>query len=264
MRNSTVCPTATRGMSSSLTSATTCSGFGTPTRNRIWPTSAISPISPSRRSTTPSIGATIDVVVDLLDLHRDQRLDLLAGPSRRARTPAWSRRRAPISSLTRVISRLRNSSRALQFLQLRLHLAVVEARQHVAFGDRLALAVADLDDAVADEARHLGPAHRLDRAGGVDDLDRGAALRRRPLSPPARARSATSRRPAPAAARRPRRSAVFAVSWRYYIRARWPDIDVAASRYTISRASARLADLCRDAAFADPEPEDRGRPTPPL
>ena len=59
VRNSAVCPIATRGMSSSFTSATTCSGLGTPTRNRICPTSAISPISPSRRSTTPSIGATM-------------------------------------------------------------------------------------------------------------------------------------------------------------------------------------------------------------
>src|SRR4029078_3639228 len=59
VRNSTICPSATRGMSSSLTSATTCSGFGTPMRNKICPASAISPISPSRRSTMPSIGAAI-------------------------------------------------------------------------------------------------------------------------------------------------------------------------------------------------------------
>jgi len=59
VRNSTVWPAATRGMSSSLTSATTCNGLGTPTRNGICPGSAISPISPSRRSTSPSIGAVM-------------------------------------------------------------------------------------------------------------------------------------------------------------------------------------------------------------
>ncbi len=65
----------------------------------------------------------------------------------------------------------------LQLLEPRPHLAIVEPRQHVALGDRLALAIADVDDAVADHARHLGPAHRLDAAGGIDDLDRGAASR---------------------------------------------------------------------------------------
>ncbi len=63
----------------------------------------------------------------------------------------------------------------LQLTQLRLNLPVIEPHQHVALGDALALAIADIDDAVADQAGDLGPAHRLDAAGGIDDLHRGAA-----------------------------------------------------------------------------------------
>src|SRR5262249_35566241 len=55
VRSSTIWPIATRGMSSSFTSATICNGLSTPIRNRIWPASTTSPTSPSRRSTTPSI-----------------------------------------------------------------------------------------------------------------------------------------------------------------------------------------------------------------
>jgi len=65
-----------------------------------------------------------------------------------------------------------------QLVQLRPHVLVVEARQHVALGDHLALAIADLDDAIADDGRHSRPADRLDRARRVDDLDRGATHRR--------------------------------------------------------------------------------------
>ena len=54
-----VLPSRVLMMSSSLTSATTRSGFGWPTQNRtsVALVPAISPTSPSRRSTTPSIGA---------------------------------------------------------------------------------------------------------------------------------------------------------------------------------------------------------------
>src|SRR5450759_6009923 len=77
----------------------------------------------------------------------------------------------------------------------RLDLAVVEPHQHVALGNDLALAVAEIDDAVAKQARDLGLAHRLDATGGIDDLDRGAArgrhrrdLRSAPEAPPAGSR----------------------------------------------------------------------------
>ena len=49
-------PGLTCGMSSSLTSAMTRSGFASPIQNSTLPGSAISPTSPSRRSTVPRIG----------------------------------------------------------------------------------------------------------------------------------------------------------------------------------------------------------------
>ena len=87
-----------------------------------------------------------------------------------------------------------------QLLELRARLPVVEAREHVALGHGLALAVAHLDDAIADQARHLGPAHRLDRARRVDDLDSRAARRRHggDLRTAAKAPPQQPRRQAPA------------------------------------------------------------------
>ena len=83
----------------------------------------------------------------------------------------------PISSVTRVKLALGEILARPSSMQLRARLLVVEAREHVALGDGFALAVAQIDDALADQARHLGPAHRLHRAGAVDDLDRRAAAR---------------------------------------------------------------------------------------
>jgi len=133
-----------------------------------------------------------DVVVDLLKLHGDLRLYLpeihrgafvvLRGGRAAGDQFAYPRHFALEEGLAR-----------LEILQLRLDFAVVEPRQHVTLGNRLALAVAEIDDAVAHQARHFGPAHRLDAAGGIDDLDRGAARRRdgghlgpAPEIPPAR------------------------------------------------------------------------------
>ncbi len=74
------------------------------------------------------------------------------------------------------------------------HLAVVEAGEHVALLHRAALAGAMLDDALPRHGGHLGPAHRLDHAGRIDDLGRRAAadrlqlhLRPAAVAPPQRA-----------------------------------------------------------------------------
>jgi hypothetical protein len=63
----------------------------------------------------------------------------------------------------------------LELLQLGADFAVVEPGEHVALGDLPALAMAHLDDPVADHARDLGPADRLDGTGRIDDLGGGAA-----------------------------------------------------------------------------------------
>ena len=80
----------------------------------------------------------------------------------------------PISSVTRATSRLAKSSRALSSCSCARCSRSSEPHQHVALGDRLALAIAEVDDAAADQGRHLGPAHRLHGARRIDDLDRGS------------------------------------------------------------------------------------------
>src|SRR5690606_27920021 len=57
-------------------------------------------------------------------------------------------------------------------------LAVIEAGKDVALSDRLALAAAQLDDALAHERGDLCPGLRLDDAAGIDDLCRLAPMRR--------------------------------------------------------------------------------------
>ena len=177
MRNSTVWPTATRGMSSSLTSATICSGFGTPTRNRICPTlDDLADLAVAAQH--DSVHRSDDrVLVDPLRLDRDLSLNLLQ--VHRGALIGLRRRGAAADQLADARHLLlRRIPRAPPARAAARGPPLVEVDQHVALGDRLALAVAKVDDAVAQKARYLGPMYRLDRAGRVDDLDRRAAHRR--------------------------------------------------------------------------------------
>jgi hypothetical protein len=65
----------------------------------------------------------------------------------------------------------------LEFFQSGLHLTAVESRQDVTFCYGLAFAIADLDDAVMDDACDLRPADGLDATGRVDDFDRRSSRR---------------------------------------------------------------------------------------
>ena len=90
----------------------------------------------------------------------------------------------------------------LELEQLSTQLPVVEAGQYVTRSNRLAFAIAELDDAGAKKARDLGPAHRFDRPRRIDDLDRGATGRGNDRRPRARDHSATTAEAAAIAARR--------------------------------------------------------------
>jgi hypothetical protein len=70
--------------------------------------------------------------------------------------------------------RASQSSRGQRVREVPPAARVVETRQHVACCDAAALAVAELDDPLADEGRHLSPGARLDDARGIDDLCRVA------------------------------------------------------------------------------------------
>jgi hypothetical protein len=204
--------------------------LGTPTRNRICPASAISPISPISPQHHAVHRRHDGVVGNLLGLHGDQplhRLQIHGGAFVRLRRRGAARDQfahARHLALEEIFARL-------QLLEPRPHLAIVEPRQHVALGDGFALAVADFDDAVADDARHLGPAHRLNAAGGIDDFDRGAArggdggnLLPDPEAPPGGHRYQQQDRGGN------QQFALFHVC--KFTRVTWPDIDVAQASHS--------------------------------
>jgi hypothetical protein len=66
----------------------------------------------------------------------------------------------------------------LEFQQLRARFLIVRPNEHVAFGDRPALAIANFDDALANYARDPRPPDRLDITRRINDLGSGAARRR--------------------------------------------------------------------------------------
>jgi len=164
-------------MSSSATSAVTCRGRGSPTRNRIWPTSAISPTSPSWRSTTPALRRDDLVVAEPFVGRGDEGANLGEVGGRLVEGLLGGD--AALEKLADALDlALRQRLPGLLLGEIGADLAVVQAGENIALGHPAPLAGAVLDDALARHGRHLGPAHRLHHAGRIDDLGCRAAADR--------------------------------------------------------------------------------------